>query len=323
MNCPRRFSLFCFAFLFFSAGYGQSWRYYSGTINKKYPVYARLEMDSARQMVNGYYMYTRQKKEIILHGVCRGDSLLMEENDGEKPTGQFSGRLHGGDSITGIWDDWGPRRFPFRLQHISQESYAKQLPYTEKLDRIRYQVLKHLVTRFRHLPGDTGTFKRLQAEWKIPERLIRSYLFPENYPDELTEEEIYEINRGYAYYYGYVFFRENYLGLFVNQYFTPGAAGVNDYTIYLLTFDYFGNPIGRQELGCNCMDTNMGTNDYYQTEVNIRLETTGIFADITDTHATLFEEELKEGEKTVNEIKRQRKTYILSSTGEIMPMPRK
>lgn len=71
------------------------------------------------------------------------------------------------------------------------------------------------------------------------------------------------------YYYGYVFFDDSFLGLIITHFYTPGAFGIENYFMELITLDYNGKYIDSEVLGCYCNDTNMGSNDYFSTDLKI------------------------------------------------------
>lgn len=96
-----------------------------------------------------------------------------------------------------------------------------------------------------------------------------------------------------AYYTGYVFYAQDYFGLIITHNYSPGAFGIDNYFIELYTFTYGGKLITTADLGCFCHDTNMGSNDYYATELAVNIELGKITVKETNIHATLIEEEDK------------------------------
>ncbi|GAA4276345.1 hypothetical protein [Aquimarina mytili] len=105
---------------------------------------------------------------------------------------------------------------------------------------------------------------------------------------EITQEE----NLGYgAIFYGYVFFDNNYFGLIHTRYYDPGAMGIHNYFMDLATLSYDGKIIDYRGLGCFCYDSNMGSNEYFATQLAITIDQGKISIKKEDIHATLIEDE--------------------------------
>jgi hypothetical protein len=116
----------------------------------------------------------------------------------------------------------------------------------------------------------------------------------------LFDFDINQEDLGYGnYYYGYVFYNSNYVGLIITRYYTPGAFGINNYFVELFTLNDEGKLIDSEELGCFCHDTNMGSNDYYSTELKIVVDSNKIIVNKRNIHATLIEKENESGYEDV------------------------
>lgn len=103
------------------------------------------------------------------------------------------------------------------------------------------------------------------------------------------------------YYYGYVFYDKEFFGLVITHYYTPGAFGIENYFLELITVTYEGKVISHEVLSCFCNDTNMGSNDYYSTEPEIIFDARKIVVNEKLTHATLVEDESEEPFEDITE----------------------
>ncbi len=111
-----------------------------------------------------------------------------------------------------------------------------------------------------------GCFPFINTPFKL------SYNASENTPltnEELfffiTEEEQKEQLGCDTYYPAFVFYQNDRIGCILLRNYSPGAFGVNNDVYELYLFDYHGTLIKKEEIGCNCYDSNMGSNDYYST----------------------------------------------------------
>ncbi len=129
---------------------------------------------------------------------------------------------------------------------------------------------------------------------------------------DLDEEDTEE--RGVGYYYGYVYYEKEYLGIIYTKNYSPGAFGIDNYYINLVTLTYDGNLIDTKELGCFCNDSNLGSNDYHKSELIITIDIREVSIKEKTTHATLIEEDDTTGFKKIEE-----NTYQvdIKSSGEI------
>lgn len=88
--------------------------YYAGTIDGKY----EIEMNLTRfdNWSFGKYRYKNGETELNVNVNHKGDSILMEEKEGEKVTGIFKGKVDLNQSIEGVWQNAdGSKSMPFKL----------------------------------------------------------------------------------------------------------------------------------------------------------------------------------------------------------------
>ena len=117
-----------------------------------------------------------------------------------------------------------------------------------------------------------------------------------------------------SYYYGYIFYAPSYLGLIITRHYDPGAFGIDNSYVALITLTYDGAIVDHKELSCLCHDTNMGTNDYYATEFKIIVESNKITVHETSIHGTLIEEG---NENDFEEINTEVIQFDVSTNGKI------
>ena len=78
-------------------------KFFTGTINNKYPIAMRLEKTDSK--IIGYYYYKKHKKKIRLEGkVISGKKVNVNEYDKDKVQGTFKGKIKG-DTFSGQWKD--------------------------------------------------------------------------------------------------------------------------------------------------------------------------------------------------------------------------
>ncbi len=118
-----------------------------------------------------------------------------------------------------------------------------------------------------------------------------------------------------TFFYGLVFYQPNYIGLLPFRNGTPGVAGVNNFYVDLFTFDYAGNRLDSKEIGCYCYDSNMGSNEYFASELNILIDSSYIKIKQKDIHATLFE---NEADEAFEKIETTNYDFKLSEEGMIL-----
>lgn len=174
----------------------------------------------------------------------------------------------------------------------------------KNIDSIKNDSLKEFVNNFtsQTLPFNIDN---PHEENVIDKELLKQFLNIEFDDENAGLEE---------YYYGDVFYGEDYIGLIHTHYYTPGAFGIENYFIEFASLTYDGKLISKKELGCFCNDTNMGINDYYATEVALDIEMEKITVIEKTTHGTLIEEE---GVEPFEEISQKEYSFNISSSGSI------
>jgi hypothetical protein len=82
--------------------------------------------------------------------------------------------------------------------------------------------------------------------------------------DESFEGEENAMNPN-SYFVGYIFELPSSIGVIMNRHYYPGAFGIDNTFSELYVFDYSGKRISQKTLGCNCYDSNMGSNEINAT----------------------------------------------------------
>ncbi|MBN1251001.1 MAG: hypothetical protein JXR51_04835 [Bacteroidales bacterium] len=119
---------------------------------------------------------------------------------------------------------------------------------------------------------------------------------------------------GEKFYCSYIFYEKEYIGLIIIRNWCPGIAGVNNDFVFLFTISYNGKIIDNEELGCYCNDTNMGSNDYFATNLDVFIFENEINIYETNTHATLI---IEEGQEHFENKNYKTYNYNLNSKGII------
>jgi len=172
------------------------------------------------------------------------------------------------------------------------------------LSTIKNDSLKKYIENFETITRPF-VFSKSNAGEEIKPKFLQQFF-------NLDEEEVKE--RGCSYYYGYVYYDKNYLGFIYTKNYSPGAFGINHYFINLVTLTYEGDLIDTTELGCFCHDTNLGSNDYHKSELDITISVGKILIKEKSMHATLIEKGNKSDFKKI-----ENNTYqiAIKSSGKI------
>lgn len=120
---------------------------------------------------------------------------------------------------------------------------------------------------------------------------------------------------------GKVFYMDDYFGLTLIYNYTPGAFGIDNYSVILITMDYFGNVIDQTELTCFCHDSDMGDNMVYYTESIIQISSDQIIIDEDHISQTLFEDEVSDG-NYIDEHELKKIRYRLNKNGTLSELDR-
>lgn len=280
--------------------------YFSGLIDHKYAINLRLQVDQKK--ATGTYYYNSQRKELSLNGTVDGPNLEMDEMVNNKITGHFSGTTYGVDSISGTWESPKGKKLDFVLYKSDKDKYEKYQK-EEAPKKFDLKALNTFRSKFQtvNLPFEYAPLDYENSDGKaFTDDEIRMFSIDDYDPEKYW---------GYYYYYGVTFETENYIALIFTENYVPGAFGIYNQSLVMLTIGKNGDFIDKKYLGCHCMDTNAGINDYYSTvdsffftEGNIRIES-------VYTHATLIEE-AAEGEP-FEEIEKKTKNVKIEVNGKI------
>lgn len=182
-------------------------------------------------------------------------------------------------------------------------SQTEQDSCTERLNKVKNDTLKAFLKKFETFNYPIK-LTELNESNVINKKLVKHFLDIE-----------LEVGFGYEeFYYNIAFYEENYIGLVFTRYFSPGAFGINNYFVNLITIDYSGNVIDDEDIGCFCNDTNMGSNDYYASDIKVTIEKGNIFVIEDNTHATLI---VEDEEDAFENITTEEYTITINSDGKI------
>lgn len=280
--------------------------YFSGLIDHKYAVSLRLNISGG--VTSGKYYYHSQKHELDLSGSIRGGKLEMDEKVKEKITGHFSGKIYDADSAVGQWKSTKGKTLEFVLYKADASRYEREM----KEEKSRHFDMKGLRTFMKKFKTVSTDFEYEALPEDTPEEQvftteeIRTYVMPEYNPEN---------DFGYRYYYGLAFETENYIALLFTEDYFPGAFGVHNQSLVMITVSKNGEMIDMAYLGCHCLDTNMGSNDYYATDDKFYFTKNNIRVESDNEHATLIEGE-GEGEP-FSEKEHKTRNITLGNDGKI------
>lgn len=230
--------------------------YFRGVIDHKYSFEMKFELKD--HSINGAYYYDSQKKEITLSGNITNGQLELDEMYKEKITGHFTSSSLTADSISGIWKSPKGKKLSFDLLSSNRENYLNHLKKENQ------QWTKEDFQKFEEKFEETPlpfSYAPLSGEENNPKDLtneeIKLFIDPGFNPDE---------NWGNRYYYGKKITTKNYTALIYSHEYVPGAFGIFNYNLYIITFSPEGNLIDHEFLGCHCYDNDM--NEFTQTTEN-------------------------------------------------------
>lgn len=278
----------------------------NGKIDGKYEVYALVH--SEKGVLTGKYYYTSMKKLIDLKGGLYGNSLEMDEFYKNKKTGSWNGTF----DEEGNWNvDWSGnnKQFKFALSEISEEEYVNTLN-SKKDPHSKVLAFDDLINLFKSVEFPFEPPRISESEINAIDTLDYQHYFNED-EEFMTGWGFHELTPGY-----HVSSPFGHL-LLVYHYYTPGAFGIQNTFLELYSFDFKGNQIDGEVIGCYCYDSNMGANDYYATDDDLKFDENGVDVFSTHEHGTLFDEEVIEGEESfLNQTKSQTR-YEWDKNGKI------
>lgn len=258
--------------------------FFKGKIDGKYEVYAMVHSEEG--VLTGKYYYTSMKKLIDLKGGLYGNSLEMDEFYKNKKTGSWKGTFDDSGNWNGDWSG-NNKQFTFALSEVTEDEYISTLNSKDDAhsDVLAFDDLINL-------------FKSVDFPFE-PKHLTEGFIDTLDYQHYFNEDEefmsgwgFHELTPGY-----HVSTSFGHL-LLVYHFYTPGAFGIQNTFIELYSFDFEGNQLDAQEIGCYCYDSNMGANDYYATDDKLKFDENGVDVFSTHEHGTLFDEEVEDGEES-------------------------
>lgn len=265
----------------------ESWpmKFYSGLIDGQYEIMMMLQNEAG--VITGKYFYLNHKKPIDLKGSANGKTLNLNEFYGNKSTGSWQTENFNSEGFEGKWTGKN-KHFEFALEAITENEYREGLNSDPK---------KYNIKQFKEV---LALFELKSLPFKLTHSTEEGELDTLNYQTFFEPDFIFNDDFGYNDVFPGMRYETGFgHALIVYRYFTPGAFGINNTFITLYTFDKKGNRIDSEELGCHCHDTNLGANDYYATDAEIEFFEGFVHVKSTDTHGTMFIEELEEGEEEI------------------------
>jgi len=249
--------------------------YFKGSINQEYQIVARLEFNE--KGVHGTYHHLKYHKQIQLEGNIYGDDLLLDEYVEDQHTGTWIIKNSTLEKWSGIWLDKEEQIHEFILEPIDSSEY--------KLRDSFYTNFKDLLFVFdkQKLPFCMGEAKE---DAEIDAILIQKYFGDVFNPTDLEEY-------GNVMNYAGDYFETDFGFLLISHHYSTRVANQISNT-YIHTFSKIGDPIDRTQLGCNCSEENIKSNDYYSTDLEVSFTQNKIEKKYTSTRETLFEEALAE-----------------------------
>ena len=257
-----------------------SWarKFYEGQIDGKYKIYVSLKNDNGA--LSGKYYYDSQRKLLDVSGRQVGDSLLLKESYKSKITGYWD-VVKTGVTITGEWKN-KKNTFTLKLTELSDSTTFYSLLNESKANKTEIESFEKFISWFetKQLPF---TIDKSVDEGKVSfdTTSVQVYLEPGFVFEGGWGFNEFEPVFKYETDFGYV--------LGVHQFYTPGAFGIYNTYFNVYTFDKDGKQLDSDEIACFCYDSNLGANDYYQTEAECRFMDGQIEVDALHTHANLFD----------------------------------
>lgn len=245
-----------------------SWTAYKGTIGEKKQVYVLLNIKYKKlkegQEVIGEYFYTKYGIPITLKGTVKQKRLVLKEYVNGKHTGTMDLTIEWSD-LEGQWKSPKGKSYKIRLSEADLNVYVQRF-YYKRHHKITNSAFKTLVELF----SPVYTPSTLESEIvvnKLSDDLVVQYFEPE-FKEKKAEFEV----MFYEYSTLAVLFREDFIILTTTEGHSPGAGGVHgtDYRIH--TFTYDGTPIDMINLGCDCIDADLGVSEEHVTLLTIILD---------------------------------------------------
>ncbi|MFZ5554464.1 MAG: hypothetical protein ACOZCO_15195 [Bacteroidota bacterium] len=258
--------------------------YFQGMINHKYSLF--MKFDYYEGKVNGLYFYDSQKKELDVDGTIENGQLELDEKVNEKITGHFSGKIYGMDSVSGTWKSPKGKEMEFALYKSDEFDYSTHL-HPDKERRWRPEDVEDFAKRFIsvELPLEFTAFANGEnSEPQFTDEGVRKFI-----------DDTYRINTDdfemNTYHPRYVYKSEKFYAFIYIDHYYPGAFGIDNTNVVLMTISKDGFLIDSEYIGCSCYDSNMGANDFYSTDDSFMWTKNQIKVTSKQLYATLYEEE--------------------------------
>ncbi|WP_442266069.1 hypothetical protein ACSIGC_17590 [Tenacibaculum sp. ZS6-P6] len=154
-----------------------------------------------------------------------------------------------------------------------------ELSSQRDLYQIQNDSLKKFIESFKKVKSPFN-FSEPRIEEEIDSKLLQRFLNVE------VVDEIGYVGTE-SYYYGFAYFDQKYLSLIYTHYYSPGAFGIDNKGIYVVTMNYEGEIIGEELIGCFCKNSNMGSNEYFVSELNVTIQKSKIIVKQQEIRQTL------------------------------------
>ena len=271
----------------------------------------RMFFDLANNQLSGAYYYMSRLTEMEITGETKGDSLIVHEFWKGLETGTFRG-VFDGNVYKGIWTGNHGIEHPFHLEKTDMEYYTAPLPEGPE-DGGELE-----------LAWSWDDFKGMFEKIELPLEFDETWraIDEEEYFDSTMVQEF--INEDYSaewigefYNPGFWYEMPQYDAYVFNYHYYPGAFGVHNNTVMLMTVDHLGNRIDIKEIGCFCYDSNQAGMYYDAVYPSFLFDGSTITVDNIYESGTNFPDELPEGEEVIDQRSEGTTTFQVSASGVI------
>ncbi len=291
-----------------------SWsrKFYEGQIDGKYKIYVSLKSDNGT--ISGKYYYDSQRKLLDVSGYQKGDSLFLKESYKSKITGDWLVKMDD-QRVNGKWENKN-KKFSLEMQELSDSTSFYSILNEKKKIPSKAASFESFLSWFdkKELPFIIDKAVN-EGEKSIDTASVQAHLEPDfifyggwGYNDF---EPVFKYETEFGYVIG------------VHQFYTPGAFGIYNTYFKVYTFDKDGKQLDSDEIGCFCYDSNLGANDYYQTDLECEFMNGSINIKAVHVHANLFDLEPGESDydpdfKEFWHEDEENYTVTISAEGEII-----
>jgi len=244
------------------------WTAYKGKIGEDRTIYVLLNMNydthKDGQQVIGEYFYRQYGIPIKLKGSIEKDRLVLKEYAKGQHTGTMNFTLEWSE-LEGKWTSPKGKSYKIQLSEMGLAFYVQNFYYKQHY-RISNKDFKAFVNLFSPVYTPSNLEHGVESEELSDDWVVR-YLEP-GFEEKKAEFELMY----YKYRRQAVSFREHFILLTTIEEHSPGVAGVHgtDYRIH--TFTYDGQPIDMVNVGCECVDIDMGINEDHVTFLTVIMD---------------------------------------------------